>query len=443
MKKTILFLFSILSIYSYSQHILPERERAKIVDEILEERFNDLLPTLMDRADIDMWIVISREYNEDPVLRTMLPATWLNARRRTILVFFRDRSKSTIEKLAIARYDIGKNIKSVWNKEKQPDQWQALIDLIIGKNPKKIGLNYSDHFGIADGIVKTDHDAFMTRLPKKFQKRVVSAEKLAIGWIETRTEREMAIYSHLVHITHQIIEEAFSANVITPGVTTTEDVVWWMRDKVRSLGLETWFHPTVDVQRAENSDLYAFDNKPKLDVIRPGDLLHCDFGITYLRLNTDCQELAYVLKSGEQEAPAFLKDALKEGNRLQDILTRNFKTGRTGNEILLKSLSEAKGEGLKPQIYTHPLGLYGHSAGPTIGMWDSQGGVPVNGDYPLYPNTVYAIELNTKVFLKEWKKEIRVMLEEAGFYDDMGHRYVNGRQTKLLLISEDGQHITK
>lgn len=216
-----------------------------------------------------------------------------------------------------------------------------------------------------------------------------------------------------------------------------------MRQKVKDLGLDTWFHPTVDVQRTANElqgHLYSFSNRPEQQIIMPGDLIHCDFGITYLRLNTDCQELAYILKPNETEPPQFLVDALNEGNRLQDIFTSHFETGKTGNEILLKSLTEAKAQGLKPSIYTHPLGSYGHSAGPTIGMWDAQGGVEGDGDYPLYPNTVYAIELNTTVNIPEWKRDIRIMLEEAGFYGEDGFRYVNGRQTKLLTIPRTKGH---
>lgn len=423
-----------------AQHILSEKERATVIDELLDERFNNLLPKLMDDANIDMWVVISREYNEDPVLRTMLPATWLNARRRTILLFYRDKANNTIEKLAVARYNVGKNIESAWEKEKQPDQWKRLMELITERNPKKIGLNYSKDHNIADGLDKTDYDAFMANLPKKFHSKVVSAEQLAVRWIETRTEREMVIYNQLVDITHDIIAEAFSEKVITPGITTTSDVVWWMRQKVTDLGLETWFHPTVDVQRTnntgENSEFYSFSSKPDEMVILPGDLLHCDFGITYLRLNTDCQELAYVLKPEEKQAPEFLVNGLKDGNRVQDFLTQNMIAGRTGNEILAKSLSEAKAAGLRPSIYTHPLGMYGHSAGTTIGMWDSQGGVMKDDgeNYPLNPNTVYAIELNTTITIPEWKRDIRIMLEEAGFYGEDGFRYVNGRQTELLLI---------
>lgn len=435
----LVFLLSQTVLGQYDK-ILSERDRATLKDEILADRFNNLLPELMDKAGIDMWILIAREYNEDPVMRTMLPAKWLNARRRTMLVFYRDAAQGTIDKLAVARYNVGENIKSAWNKEEEPDQWKALVRLIKERNPKKIGINTSDYFGIADGLVKTDYEALLEALPPEEEAKLVSAEKLAISWIETRTAKEMELYNILVQITHDIVAEAFSRKVITPGVTTSDDVVWWMRQKVTDLGLATWFHPTVDIQRSDEalkSHIESFSNGYKDKTIMPGDLLHCDFGITYIGLNTDCQQHAYVLQEGEAQVPAFLADAFKLGNRLQDILTNNFVTGQTGNQILLKSLAEAKNEGLRPSIYTHPLGTYGHSSGPTIGMWDSQGGVPVNGDYPLYPNTVYAIELNTTVRIEPWDKDIRIMLEEAGFYGTNGFRYVNERQEAIIPIGSD------
>jgi Xaa-Pro aminopeptidase len=445
MKKLLLAITFLIALSVSSQQILPENERARVLDEILSDRFNNLLPNLMDETGIDMWIVISREYNEDPVLRTMLPGTWLNARRRTILLFYRNKSKNTIEKLAVARYNVGDNILSAWDKEKQSDQWKRLMQLIDERNPSKIGLNFSKDHNIADGLDKTDYDEFLGNLPKKFQNKVVSAEQLAVRWIETRTPREMVIYNQLVSITHEIIAEAFSEKVITPGVTTTTEVEWWMRQKVTDLGLETWFHPTVDVQRSSEKlvdHLYSFSGRPDDLVILPGDLVHCDFGITYLRLNTDCQELAYVLKPNEKQAPKFLVDGLKSGNKVQDFLTDNMITGRTGNEILAKALNEAKAVGLRPSIYTHPLGFFGHSAGTTIGMWDSQGGVMTDDgqNYPLRPNTVYAIELNTTITVPEWNRDIRIMLEEVGFYGEDGFRYVNGRQTELLVIPRVKSH---
>lgn len=443
MKNKILFRFITISILllnsiQISAQILSERDRADMRDEILADRFNNLLPDLMDDTNIDMWLVIAREYNEDPVMRTMLPAKWLNARRRTILVFYRNKAKNTIEKLAVARYDVGKNITSAWDKEKQPDQWARLVEIIKERNPEKIGINISKHFGIVDGLVKTDYDELIEALPAELESKIVSAEKLAISWIETRTEKEMQLYNLLVTVTSAIIDEAFSSKVISPGTTTTDDVVWWMRQKVTELGLETWFHPTIDVQRNNEelkSHIYSFTKGEKEKVIIPGDLVHCDFGITYITLNTDCQRHAYVLKKGEIEVPEFLKSAFAKGNRVQDIFTGNFKEGRTGNEVLAMSLAQSREEDLRPSIYTHPLGTYGHSSGTTLGMWDSQDGVPVTGDYPLHYNTVYAIELNTTVTIPEWEKDIRIMLEEAGYFGKKGFRYVNGRQEAIKAIN--------
>ncbi len=436
MKKIIIIIFLISS--SMFGQILNEKERANKINEILKYRFENILPQLMDKTDIDMWILISREYNEDPVLKTMLPAEWLNARRRTILVFYRNKGKNSLDKLAVARYNFGENIISAWDKEKQPDQWERLNEIIDERNPERIGLNFSKYFNIADGLDKTDYEEFMSNISELNRKKIVSAQKLATAWIETRTDAEMDVYREIVTITKEIIYEAFSMNVIKIGKTTTTDLEWWMRQKVTDLGLETWFHPSVDIQRKSQDSgdhLRSFSNRPSENIIQKGDLLHCDFGITYLRLNSDCQQMAYILKDDETDVPEFLKNAFTDANKLQDILTSNFIQGDSGNKILLNSLREAKDQNLRPSIYTHPLGSYGHSSGPTIGMWDSQGGVKGNGDYPLNYNTVYAIELNNTSFIKEWGLDIRIMLEEAGFYGVNGFKYINGRQSKIKIVN--------
>ena len=436
--RTVVSIILFLSIQISVAQILSEKDRAVLKDELLEDRFQHLLPQLMDEANLDMWLLISREYNEDPVLKTMLPARWLNARRRTMILFYRNKQQNTIERIAVARYDIGKSIKSAWNKELEPNQWKALSTIIAERNPTKIGINYSKHFALADGLVKTDYEELVENLPDSLTSKLVSAEKLAIAWLETRTEKEMKLFKKLVKTTHDIIDVAFSEKVIEPGKTTTEDVVWFLRQTVTDMGLETWFHPTIDIQRTNQelqSHIYSFTKGDKDKIIQKGDLLHCDFGITYIGLNTDCQQHAYVLKDNETSVPEYLASAFKKGNRLQDILTTTMQEGKTGNEILLSSLSTAKKEGLRPSIYTHPLGKYGHSSGTTIGMWDSQGGVPFNGDYSLHKNTVYAIELNVTVSIPKWQKDIRIMLEEAGFYGDNFFEYVNERQTEIKPIN--------
>jgi Xaa-Pro aminopeptidase len=436
MRLRLIIIFLSIHFFSFSQ-ILTLREQSRVIDEILAERIENLLPVLMDRTGIDMWVIISREYNEDPVLKTMLPSTWLSARRTTMLVFYRDSAKKVFDKLAIARYNVGETIKKAWDPEKIPNQWDALTDIIKTRNPKKIGINTSKNFGHADGLDHTHFEDFMHNIPEIYKSRVVSAEKLAVAWLETRTDREMQIYPQLVDITHAIINEGFSGKVITPGITTTDDVVWWFRQKIRDLGFDTWFHPSVSVQRndPENFEqLRSFSNRPKDDLIRPGDLLHVDIGITYLRLNTDIQEHAYILRPGETALPESIQKAMVNGNRLQDILTSQFKTGSTGNEILKNALEEAKRKGITATIYTHPLGLHGHAAGPTIGLWDQQGGVSGSGDYPVYPHTAYSIELNAATDIPEWKKSIRIMLEEDGYFDGSIFRFISGRQKEIYLI---------
>jgi len=266
---------------------------------------------------------------------------------------------------------------------------------------------------------------------------VVSAEQLAIGWLETRTPGEMAVYQQIVRIAHDILAEGLSDAVIQPGISTTSDVEWWYRDRIRELKLTTWFHPSVDLDRPDEpeEDIKAsIATQHDEETIMPGDLLHVDFGITYLRLNTDTQQHAYVLKPGETEAPDELKAALVRGNRLQDILTGHFETGRSGNEILAATLAQAGQEGITASIYTHPIGFHGHAAGPTIGLWDQQGGVPGRGDYPLYPNTAHSIELYAATDIASWGKSVRIRLEEDAFFDGDDTYYIDGRQKEFLLI---------
>ncbi|WP_339767526.1 M24 family metallopeptidase [uncultured Paraglaciecola sp.] len=440
MRSILIFILILTCLPTSAAEVLGMKERAEVIDNILKQRFEEVLPNLMRRTNIDMWVIMSREYNEDPVIKTMLPSTWISARRHTMLVIFDPGEGKPLEKLAVARYAVGDSFKKAWDKDAQPNQWTALAKVIEERAPKRIGINVSEAFALSDGMSSTENDKFLAALSDKFRSRVVSAEKLAIGWLETRSNLEMAYYPTLAKIGHKLISTAFSNEVVTPGKTTTDDVVWWFRDQSKALGVENWFHPTVSIQRADNEkfdQIKAFSKRPGENIIQPGDLLHVDFGITYLRLNTDQQQHAYVLKAGEVEAPVGLVKALATSNRLQDILTGNFKQGRSGNEILRLSREQAIKEGIKPSIYTHPLGFHGHAAGPTIGMWDAQEGLPVKGDYPMYANTAYSIELNSASYIPEWDKEIRIMLEEDAFFDGDNVSYIDDRQKEFYLISSN------
>jgi hypothetical protein len=439
------FFIAIIAIISFTQisfaQVLPLKEQAAIIDEVLDERINNLLPNLMEKNKIDMWVIVSREYNEDPIIKTFLPSTWLSARRRTIIVFYYNPATKTYKKLAVARYKVGNTIEAAWDQAKFPNQWDQLNNIVATLKPTTIGLNYSTDFGHADGLDLTDYQELTKAVKLPQGASFVSASNLGVAWLETRTQREMEFYTQVNSITHKIIEEGFSSKVITPGITTTDDLVWWFRQKLNNIGLDTWFHPSVDVQRNDSANFDHLKTFSKeLDnnrTILAGDLLHVDFGIKYLRLNSDIQEHAYVLKPTETDAPAYLKEGLKTANRLQDILTTNFKLNRSGNQILKAALDQAKAENIVASIYTHPIGYYGHASGPTIGMWDMQNGVPGSGDYPMYKNTCYSIELNASVLIKEWNKNVRFMLEQNGHFDGTTFYYIDGRQTSLHLV---GRH---
>ena len=407
--------------------VLPLRERGPIYDRWLKDRLNTVLPEIMRRQGIDMWLVICREYEEDPVYLSLVPLDSFSARRLSMLVFY-DRGKEGLEKFTVGRYGIGDLYKAVWDPDKI-GQWERLAQVVKERNPKRIGIDESEVFAFGDGLSASNKAALIKALGPELSKRLVSAERLAVGWLERRTPEELEVYSRIVAVAHSIIAEAFSDKVITPGATTTEDVVWWMRDRIAALKLATWFQPSISVQRPKTS---PFKDS---DVIHRGDMLHCDMGIVYLGLCTDTQQLAYVLREGETDVPKGLKEGLAQGNRLQDILVAEFREGRSGNEILSAALKKAKESGLRPSIYTHPLGVHGHAAGPTIGLWDRQDGVPGAGDYPLFTETCYSIELNIMAAVPEWDgQDVQFALEQDAAFEPHGARFLDVRQTNFLLI---------
>ncbi len=416
--------------------VLPSHERVEPENRILADRLDHLLPALMSETGLDMWVVVNREYAEDPVYFTLVPQPSFAARRTTMLVFSRA-ADGSVERLAVNRYPLGGPYKSAWSGGDLDAQWKALGALIASRDPKRIGINVSRTWAAADGLTHALHERLVEVLPPGYANRLVSAEALVVRWIETRTPAEQAIYPHINSIARGVIAEAFSGRVITPGVTTTDQVAWYIRERFESLGLRPWFMATVDLQRAGvpcpvgGSGGHCGDEGR----IEAGDVLHTDVGFCYLKLCTDTQEMGYVLKADEETAPPGLKAALAGGNHWQDILTGSFQEGRSGNAILAATIKGCAAAGLNCSTYSHPLGFFGHSLGPTIGMWDNQGPTPGTGDYPLHRDTVYAIEGNIAVSLPEWGgQRVQIMLEQGALFDGKGVRYLAGRQTEWHLI---------
>ena len=414
--------------------VLPHRDRPAVENAILEDRLKTLLPGLMDETDIDMWLVINREYAEDPVYFTLVPQPAFAARRTTMLVFHR--TDEGLSLLTVNRYPLGAPYESAWEGGELEEQWQALGALIAEKNPQRIGVNMSRDWPIADGLTHGLYERLSSVLSPELQERVTSAEALVVRWAETRNLRETEIYGHAVGLARMVISEGFSSRVVTPGVTTTDDVAWYLRQRFEDLGLDPWFMPYVNIQRSEQDceENQAFCGESG-GVIRRGDVLHTDVGICYLKLCTDTQEMAYVAKIGERDAPKGLKAALRLGNRWQDDLTSSFKTGDSGNQILAATRRKCRRANINCSVYTHPIGFVGHGPGPTIGMWDNQGETPVRGDWVLHPNTCYAIEGNVKAPVTEWNgRLVQIKLEQSACFDGEAVHYLAGRQTQWHII---------
>jgi hypothetical protein len=413
------------------EKLLPLRAQAELRNTWLRERLDTLLPELMAREGFDAWIVAAREYNEDPVIMTLLPEPAMAARRRAILLFAR-RADGSVERLTLDRYGYDDFYERGWDPDTGEDQYACLARLVRERDPQRIGIDVSETFAFGDGLTHTEHTQLAAALGGELMARARSAERLVVGWLERRIAAEIEHYPAMVALGHAIIAEAFSSRTISPGATTTDDVVWWMRQTMHDLGLRAWFQPTIEIQALGQ----RYDQKEeKRTVIQPGDLLHCDMGFHYLGLATDQQQHAYILKPGEHDAPAGLKAALAAANRLQEIHLAALQVGRTGNDVLRAALAQAGEEDINATIYSHPLGYHGHAAGPTIGLWDQQGGVPGRGDYQVFDQTCYSIELNARSAVPEWDgQEVRIALEEDALLWDGTPSWLDGRQTALHLV---------
>lgn len=422
------------------------REQAAVQQEWLTLRLERVLPRLMREHGVEMWIVPMREYNEDPVFGALVSPTTMSARRRTIYVFHDRGPGAGLERLAIGGSSQGGLYEVVRAPDAAagaagperrraepfgPEQWELLPPILRERDPATIAVNISHTHNFSDGLTAGEWEQLRAALGPEYEARVVRRELLPLQYIEERLPEMVPVYEGMQARVHEMIATAFSREVIEPGVTTTEDVVWWLRQRIRDLGLGTWFQPSVSVQRRGVEMGDSAD-----PVIVRGDLLHTDVGITLYGLNTDTQHMGYVLRDGEVAAPAGLVAGLRVGNRLQDIVVETLVPGRTGNEVLALALERMRLEGIDGTIYSHPVGDHGHGAGPLIGLWDRQEGVAGRGDVPVRPNSWFAIELQAAAPIPEWDGQVvRIALEEDAVVDaDGAVRWALRRQEAFHLV---------
>jgi Xaa-Pro aminopeptidase len=421
-----------------STKTLPLEKRCQVVNHVLKSRFDNILPMVMRETEFDMWLILCWEDNWDPVFMTMLPAGVGTPKILLMLVLF-DRGELGVERINLSRanmldlYDVPHKLKT-YNVQKPHVQWDSLREIIEARDPRRIAINQSEVIWAADGLSATLKENLVDVLPQKYVDRLASGEDLCRRWVETLSQDELEIYPHVVSVAHSILREVYSRRTIIPGVTTCNDLKWAFRQMCADLGVvkETSF-PSFRIVRSDRmKEVFGQHDT----TIRHGDLIHCDVTTRYLRLITDTQQWAYVLREGETDAPDGLKKIMADGNRLQDIFIAEFVQGRTGNDILQAALARARQEGLNnPRIYSHSCGLFLHEPGPLIGHPFEQEFCVGRGEVELNYNSTFVAELSVDGVVTEWDRQnIRMGLEEQITFTPEGVNFIDGRQTAFHLI---------
>jgi Metallopeptidase family M24 len=423
----------------------PLREQAEEIRSWNRIRMEKVLPALMREYGVDMWVLSMREYAEDPVFWSIKDPTTFAARRRSIFVLYDRGPEEGIERLALGGGSQGGMFTAFRSTRTTTsgatgatvgelvgdEQWQLFRELVEDRDPSNIVINIDEVQAFSDGLHAGEREALERALGEKYRARIRREPMLAVNFIGVRIPEMMSRYRKIEETVHAIISQAFSNAVIEPGTTTTEDVVWWLREKLQKLGMTTWFQPSVGIMGRASGSPPGEDG-----VIQQGDVIWTDFGVIAMGLKTDTQHMGYVLQNGEMMPPAGVQQCLVNSNRLQDIVLEEMNPGRTGNAVLASALQRMRSEGIEGSVYSHPIGDHGHGAGPLIGRWDAQDGVPGRGELTLRPSTWHSIELQATTAVPEWGgQRVSCRQEEEAYLDAKGDRsWVFRRQAKFHLI---------
>nr|XP_036581060.1 xaa-Pro aminopeptidase family enzyme [Colletotrichum truncatum]KAF6789233.1 xaa-Pro aminopeptidase family enzyme [Colletotrichum truncatum] len=404
----------------------PLREQARVQDAWTEER-KAAIPALLKKHGVDAWLISQREYAEETVFWSLKPATTFSARRRTTCLFLAESAASLPKQPGCI---IG------W----VSDVWETLKEQLEAANPATIAINAHPEIAFASGLHAGEYQAMISGLGGDWTRRMVVKPEIAVEYIASQPYAKLPRYKEIMETAWAMIARAFSEEVVVPGKTTTEDVEWWLREEIQAHNFSTWFHPSVSV--VDESLPWVMKMERSVDagvggrVIEYGDMLHVDFGLTAMGLNTDTQHLGYVLRPGEKDVPESLKEGLKKGNRLQDIVRKNIAVGKTGNEMLKASLEEMHKDGIRGRVYSHPIGDWGHAAGPLIGMTNMQDYVAVSGELAAVQNMWFSVELLVEHYVPERNQTLWFALEEDVYWagEEKGWQWVYGRQEEFHLV---------
>ncbi|HSK74599.1 MAG TPA: M24 family metallopeptidase [Pyrinomonadaceae bacterium] len=412
--------------------LLSLREQMDVREAWLKKRFDTMILPMMRRHKIEMWIVVNEEFNNAPVTEYITPPIPIVGRRDFFI--FAD-YEGKLEKIAVVRYNEERLTNHFTLLSPSRDKIaQTLLEIVKIRNPKTIALNFGGTRGQQSGLSYDSYKFLAETLGKDYESRFVPAADFLTEFFDTRLPEELEHYRTAVLVTDILTRRAFSNEVITPGKTTVGDVRWWLLQQVNNLGLSVWFQPDLRVQRLAKTNAASqqfLSVAPENLVLERGDLIHVDFGLNYMGLSTDWQKHAYILRVGENDAPPGLKNALKNTNRLQDVLFEKARAGMTGAEVYDRTMAQMKKEGIEAMIYSHPIGTHGHGLGASIDFRRSIGGA----DERLRLGSYTSIELNTSTIVPEWNNQkVTIMAEDDAFMTEKGYEFFRPRQTEFYLI---------
>jgi Xaa-Pro aminopeptidase len=417
--------------------LLRWSEQITIRERWLTQRHAMLLP-MMRRHNIGMWIVVNEEFHDDPLSQYIAPPRPYTG-NRDVFVFI-DGGDKGLKKYAITGYTEENLARFFDAPTDEPRPAGPTLRMLYDTwQPKTIGLGIGGRRGQTRSLGYDAWKFLADAMGTEATTRFTSASDLIEEYLDTRLPDEMEHYRTAVAVTEGIVKHALSPAVITPGTTTVGDVRRHLYDALWAAGVRTWFQPDLRVQRA-GGDIATSRGFLAVAtegiVIEPGDLVHIDFGISYMGFDTDWQKMAYVLRPGETDAPQGLKLALQNTNTLQDaLMLRHSRPGLTGGAVFRATMAEMKEKGIEAMVYSHPIGTQGHGLGAGIDFRAANRSDTTALSSRLRLGSYISIELNTGTPVPEWGgKKVFVMMEDDAHLTPDGFRFFRPRQEQFYLI---------
>ncbi|MDX1492589.1 MAG: M24 family metallopeptidase [Longimicrobiales bacterium] len=420
------------SVHSADLHAQEARARWERMCQIRSEKFDLILPKAMADNDLDMWIVVMREGLLDPLWEALgrgYVGDW------AYYVFSHQGDRVERAALGVGGYRLEEC--GVYDYFGGADELAAFV---AERDPERIGVNMAESIGGADGLSHTSY-LHLQEVLGPYGQRLVSAERFVSDFRATRTAIEIATFAEAGEISREIAERAFSNEVITPGVTTLEDVAWWMSDQQLRRGLESSFDmPSVYITGPEGIEATSNDR-----IIQRGDLLMLDWGVGFLDFYTDMKRVAYVLREGETEPPPGVRHAFQRALEVRDIMKATIKPAPTAQAALDDLWAAIEGAGFNriefnqptadPEVTDvvvgpHSVGNWGHGVGPSLAFFN-----PTRLTYELRPTTLISIELFAFTSNPAWGgAKIRIPLEDDAVITERGVEWPYPVADRILVI---------